>query len=136
MSIAVKEIIINKFNGYGNDIDIPLMNGGKTFKAMAIENGIVVSNLDKQPLLQWDVFYGTIELLSGKIDKKASKGDAMGCRLGDDGLLFDSVEGYIAEKVYGKAIGDSVFRRITPIAAVLSYCNIVINGRGFLELVE
>ena len=38
----------------------------------------------------------------------------MGFKLGEEELPTNSIEGYIAKEVYGKSIGDSVFRRITP----------------------
>ena len=54
----------------------------------------------------------------------AMRGDAMNAKLGDEGLPLDSVEGHIAHVVYGKKIGDSVFRRITPIACILVWSGI------------
>ena len=43
----------------------------------------------------------------------------MNSRLGDQNLSLDSIEGHIAHVVYGKQVGESVFRRITPISCIL-----------------
>jgi len=60
----------------------------------------------------------------------------MNGRLGDSKLPIDSVEGYIAYKVYGKALGDTVFRRISPICGLLAWAGICNNERGFLRLIN
>ncbi|MEG1312577.1 MAG: hypothetical protein RSD47_11315, partial [Romboutsia sp.] len=64
----------------------------------------------------------------------ALKGDAMGFKLGEGKLPTNSIEGYIAKEVYDKSIGDSVFRRITPIVNILIWVGICENGRGKLIL--
>jgi hypothetical protein len=56
----------------------------------------------------------------------------MNSRLGDEGLPLDSIEGHIAHVVYGKQIGDSVFRRISPIAAILVWAGICEDEPGEL----
>lgn len=58
----------------------------------------------------------------------------MESRLGEGKLPLDSIEGYIAKEVYGKKIGDSVFRRITPIVNILIWADLCENGRGELFL--
>jgi hypothetical protein len=55
-------------------------------------------------------------------------------KLGEEGLLLDSIEGYIAYKVYGRKIGDSVFRRISAISAILVWCGICNYEPGVLVL--
>ena len=40
-------------------------------------------------------------------------------KLGDEFLLFNSIEDHVAIVVYGKVLGDSVFQRITPISRIL-----------------
>jgi hypothetical protein len=63
------------------------------------------------------------------------KGNAMKYRLGESGLLLDWIEGRLASKIYGKKIGDSVFRRISPITGILVWsklCNT--NSKGYLTL--
>jgi hypothetical protein len=40
-------------------------------------------------------------------------------KLGESNLPIDSIEGHIANVIYGKKLGDSVFRRITPISCIL-----------------
>ena len=56
----------------------------------------------------------------------------MKCKLGEPGLPLDLVEGHVAHKVYHKNVGDSVFRRITPIACILIWAGICVSGRGEL----
>jgi hypothetical protein len=56
--------------------------------------------------------------------------DAMNSRLGDEGLPLDSVEGYVAHVVDGKQVGESVFRRISPIAAILVWAGICDSAPG------
>ena len=58
----------------------------------------------------------------------------MNNKLGDEGLPLDSIEGHIANVVYGRKPGDSVFRRISPIAAILVWTGICEAGRGELIL--
>ena len=55
---------------------------------------------------------------------RADRGDAMGSKLGDEGLTVDSIEGHIALVIYNKRPGDTVFRRITPIACILVWAGI------------
>ena len=131
--ISIKEIIIRKFNKTGGTGIIPLMKSNRTFTATYNKEGVKVSNLGSQGLLSWEVFYETIEILN-KNGGKASKGDAMKGKLGDIKLPLDSVEGYIAYKVYGKALGKTVFRRISPISGILKWAEICLNERGILRL--
>ena len=92
------------------------------------------ANLDKQPLLPWALFEETVSLLS-RNGGCADRGNAMNCRLGDDGLSLDSVEGHIAAMVYGQREGDSVFRRITPVACILIWAGICRHSTGELVLI-
>lgn len=61
---------------------------------------------------------------------KAKKGNATGSRLGDPNLDLNTVEGYIASKVYNCKTGDTVFKRITPIASILAWAEICENTKG------
>jgi len=65
---------------------------------------------------------------------RAESGDAMGSRLGDEGLPLDSIEGHIAQVVYGKQVGESVFRRISPISAILVWAGVCDTDTGELIL--
>lgn len=127
------EIIENRFHNR-NEVEIPLIRGDKYFKAKLCKDGIEVDNLRTQPFLPWDVFIKTVELLEVK-GGTARKGDAMNCKLGERGLEFDTIEGYIASGVYGKEVGDSVFRRITPICNILIWAGLCENGKGELKLI-
>lgn len=116
------EDIINllrqKLEKADNRANIKLLKGGRSFKATISDSGILVDNLAKEPLLPWVVFIETVNLLKQK-GGIAVKGNAMNYRLGEGDLPIDSIEGHVASVVYNKKIGDSVFRRITPIACIL-----------------
>src|SRR6266540_4525312 len=111
------EIIQRKFQDIGSPVRIPLQKRGM-FTAKLVEGGLEVDNFSTQPFLPWEVFEETINLLAQK-GGRAERGDAMRPRLGDEGLPLDSIEGHIAQVVYGKQVGESVFRRISPISAIL-----------------
>lgn len=126
--------IIRKAFGGNDAAKIPMMNGDSLAAELEPE-GISVDNLGSNPLLEWDVFVETVELLK-RNGGKARKGNAMNFKLGDKELPLDSVEGHIASMIYQRKAGQSVFRRITPIAAILSWAGICENKRGFLRLRE
>ncbi len=119
--------------GKNSSVMIPLKRGGY-FKAKLMDDGIWVSNLGNNPMLAWDVFHTAIELLVER--REVTKGDAMNYKLGGSGLPLDSIEGRVAYKVYGKKEGQSVFRRIVPIAAILTWADICVDDEGILKLVE
>jgi hypothetical protein len=114
-----------------SQIRIPKERNGN-FGASLTEDGILVDNLGKCNFLPWAVFTATIQLLNKK-DGRASKGNAMGGRLGDTCIPLDSVEGYVAQSVFGKCRGDSVFRRITAISGILRAAGICRSKGGGLE---
>ncbi|HYE09572.1 MAG TPA: hypothetical protein VEF53_05285 [Patescibacteria group bacterium] len=130
---AVISIITRKLVEAGGKINIPLLKGDSFFEAIYDSNGIYVSNLNTLPFLPWSVFVETIKLLNEK-GGQAIKGDAMNCKLGEVGLPFDSIEGRIAHIVYGKQLGDSAFRRVTPISCILAYCEVCKSEHGKLYL--
>mgnify|MGYP001038563695 CR=1 FL=1 len=119
---VVVEKIRHKFEKLGGSAKIPLQRGGY-FKARFFKKGVEVDNLGNQSFLPWIVFIEVINLLN-RNHGVAIRGDAMNAKLGDEGLPLDSVEGHIASVVYGKEVGDSVFRRITPIACILVWAGI------------
>ena len=96
--------------------------------------GVKTSNLEPSPFLPLDVFIVTIELLRSKMNNTAVKGKAMSGKLGSPELPLDSVEGYVALKVFGKKEGVHVFRKITPISRILQQAGVCENGRGYLRL--
>lgn len=134
-NLSFKETIIKKFNEINGRAVIPLMKGKGTFTATYNNEGVQVSNLGNQGFLSWEVFNETMELLKQN-GGRASKGDAMSGKLGDSKLPIDSVEGYIAYKVYGKALGNTVFRRISAISGVLTWVEICVNEPGYLRSVS
>jgi hypothetical protein len=82
--------------------------------------------------LPWVVFTETVQLRKEQ-NGCAKRGDGMK-RLGSEELPFESVEGFIAHRVYNKPKDDSVFRRISPIANILVWAGICKHNRGKLRL--
>ena len=130
--IEVRERIRQRFAEHGNAAQIPLQRG-RHFSAKMVPEGIRVDNLGNQPLLPWEVFQEATCLLL-RNGGYASRGNAMNDRLGGRGLPVNSVEGHIAFTVYGKCVGDSVFRRVVPIAAILVWAGICRSTRGGVAL--
>jgi len=130
--IQVINRLMVSFQALDRSINIP-MQTGVSFSAVMVDGGIDVSNLGNQPFLPWEVFTETVSLLIRQ-GGSADKGNAMGYRLGSEELPMDSVEGHVAHTVYGKQKGESVFRRITPIANILVWSGICINEPGRLSL--
>ncbi len=115
-------IIKSKF-GNKKTSNIPLLKGSSTFKAKCLKEGIEVDNLGSKSFLPWVVFTETVIFL---FDNKGSalKGDAMDAKLGDKKLTLNSIEGHIANMIFGIPSGSSVFRRITPISCILEWADI------------
>jgi hypothetical protein len=132
--IDVVTLIKKKFNHKGDVAIIPLQRGGN-FKARLVDGGIEVDNLGNQPFLPWRVFQEAIVILMQN-KGSAKRGDAMNSKLGEKGLPLNSVEGHIASEVYGKQVGDSVFRRITPIACILEWAGVCKSEPGKLILLK
>jgi HJR/Mrr/RecB family endonuclease len=129
---AALETIKRKFQQNDLPVRIPLQKG-KSFEAIMLEGGISVDNLGGQPVLPWRVFEEAMSILKRKAGQ-SEKGDAMNCKLGDKGLSLDSIEGHIAHVVYGKQVGETVFRRITPISAILVWAGLCTSDSGTLIL--
>ena len=121
-----------KFAMTGSPARIPKLRG-EPFTAALTDEGVEVDNLGRQPLLPWAVFQEAVCVLI-RCGGRARRGDAMGPRLGDPALPLDSIEGHIAHVVYGKQPGDSVFRRVTPVAAILIWAGVCDAARGELVL--
>jgi len=127
-------IIKTYFNENGNNVDVSQQRGDPFTAELANGyDGINVTNLGNQPFLSWDVFRVAIELLN-KLGGTAIRGNAMNYRLGEQGLPLNSVEGYIANKIYRKNEGDSVFKRISPVANILVHVDICRHGNRVLIL--
>jgi len=125
-SNEVATAIRSKFSVTGSPAKVPYIRGAGSFAAELIGTGIKVDNLGTQPFLPWAVFQETIYVLI-RNGVRAERGNAMNYKLGESGLSLDSIEGYVANEVYSKSEGDSVFRRITPIACILIWagvCNV------------
>jgi len=131
-TLEVVDTIRQKFAVTGNPTKIPLLKGD-VFTAELEWDGIRVDNLGNQPFLPWAVFQEVICVLI-RNDGVADRGNAMGPRLGDPDLSFDSIEGHVANVVYGKKSGDAIFRRVTPIACILIWAGICEEAPGQLIL--
>ena len=94
-----------------------------------------MDNLGTQPFLPWAVFQEAICVLVRNAGR-AGRGNAMNYKLGEPGLSLDSIEVHIAHVVYGKRNGDSVFRRITPIACILIWAGVCRAEPGELILIS
>jgi hypothetical protein len=114
--------IQNKFSETKSPATIPLLKGG-TFTARIVNEGVEIDNLGIQPFIPWAAFQEAVCILI-RMSGRAERGNAMNYRLGDPNLSLDSIEGHIVHIVYGKQIGDTVFRRITPIACILIWAGI------------
>lgn len=126
----------NRLNNNTLPIKIPLLRGDNFFEVTEINDfGISVSNLGSQPLLPWTAFEEAIGLLNEK-NGAALKGDAMNGKLGDSLLPTDSIEGRIAFRLYKKQLGNSVFRRITPISGILIWTGLCVNEGKQLLLMQ
>ena len=133
----IQKKLMNIFNGHTPRC-IPLQRRGQTFEARVCDDrsGFIVSNLgapiDRRTnsnYLPLEAFYVVVDLLLDK-GGEARKGDVFNNRLGDNYLPLDSVEGIIAHKVYGRNIGDAVFRRISPVNGILLASEICQGARG------
>ncbi len=113
-------------------VQIPKQRGG-FFLALRATQGIEVDCLATSPLLRWGVFDAIENFLLRQPDFSAPRGDAMSARLGDPELSLDSVEGRIA-LFYGYRVGESVFRRISPVANLLCWADLCTQSQGILKL--
>jgi hypothetical protein len=120
------------FANYGNHAVIPLMTV-KVFRATLVDGGVEVDNLRGAKLLSWQVFEETLCLLKRE-GGRALRGNAMAWRLGEPGLPLNSIEGHIARTIYGKHPGDTVFRRISPITAIMVWAGLCKPGKAELIL--
>ncbi|MDQ1253235.1 MAG: hypothetical protein QG646_2385 [Euryarchaeota archaeon] len=135
MEDPVITIIKRHFDMKGNPARIPVMKGKKLFTARLEEDGIYVDNLGDQPFLPWQVFTEAINCLKEN-GGQVKKGNAADSKLGDPNLDLNTMEGYIASKIYGCKTGDSVFTRIDPIASILAWTEICENTRGHVRFLQ
>lgn len=129
---SVKATLSSRLRASGGRAEVPLLKSG-TFHASLVTLGVEVDNLDTQPLLPWSVFEEAVRCIIA-CGGRAKRGDAMQSRLGEPRLPLDSIEGHVAAVVYGRNPGDSVFRRITPIACLLIWADICTAAPGELVL--
>ena len=112
---------------------------GNTVNCFMKDDGIEVDCLSEsghKNFLPWGVFWHAVHIMLVN-GGKACRGVAISQGgLGSDELPFISVEGHVANVIYGKQSGDAVFRRISPIAHILIASEICIHQRGDMELVR
>jgi hypothetical protein len=120
--IKVVKAIKSKFQETGSPTNVPMEIGG-AFKAKLTDDGILVDNLENQPFLPWVAFQEAICVLI-RNDGRAVRGDATNVRLGSQKLSLNSVEGHIAQVVYGKKVGDPVYGRVGPIVDILIWAGV------------
>lgn len=105
---------------------------GNIVTCKKIEDGIVVDCLQDsgyKQFLPWGVFWQAVHVII-RNGGSARKGSAQQCKLGDVDLPFNSVEGGVANVIYGKKRGDWVFQRISPIAHILSASGYVLMDQA------
>lgn len=127
--------IKSQFDKKGNPAKIPLMSGKHFFEARSETDGVYVDNLKKESFLPWEIFSEAVNYIKEN-GGKVKKGNATNSRLGDPNLGLDTLEGYIASKVYGCRIGDPVFKRVNPIASILAWAEVCENTRGQIGLIS
>jgi hypothetical protein len=126
--------IKSQFDKKGNPAKIPLMSGKKKFEARSENDGVYVDNLKNQPFLPWKIFSESVNYIKEN-GGKAKKGNTTNSRLGDPNLGLDTLEGYIASKIYGCKTGETVFKRVNSIASLLAWAGICENTRGQIILI-
>jgi hypothetical protein len=134
-TLEVVDAIRRKFSVTGNPTQVPYIGKTGSFAAQLTDTGISVSNLGAQPFLPWAVFQEAICVLI-RNGGRAERGDAMNFRLGESDLAMDSIEGHIANVVYGKNEGVAITRRITPIACILIWAGVCKAEPGELVLIS
>ncbi len=134
-SNKVVDAIRSKFSVTGSPAKVPYIRKTGSFSAELTDTGIRVDNLGSQSFLPWTVSQETICVLI-RNGGRAERGNAMNYKLGESGLSTDSIEGHIAHIVYDKSEGDSVFRRITPIAGILIWAGVCKAEPGELILIS
>lgn len=111
---------------------------GNNIHFESIEDGVLVNCLATsgyKDFLPWGVFFCAVELLL-ELNGTAARGEAMSGPLGSERIGLNTIEGRIAHNIYGKQPGDSVFRRISPIAKILIISGVCQDRRGDLVLVS
>jgi hypothetical protein len=128
---AVKLIKL-KFMDLEKIVLVPLLGGG-FFSARWTKDGIMVDNLGFYPMLPWEVFIEAVNFLVNK-QGRAEKGDPNSIKLGDDAIALDSIEGHVAQAVYGKKKGDVILRRMAPVSSILVWAEVCEDAHDELVL--
>lgn len=133
-SIVIKKIK-EKLNSNRGRSRISLFNGDPCDICYRWDgNGILSPKIPREDQLIWEVFDAAFEVVV-KNGGQAIKGKAqIGSKLGSAGLPLNSVEGYIANKVFNIQIGETAFGAGFVIYAVLDWAGICKNENGYIKL--
>jgi hypothetical protein len=101
-----------------------------------MEEGFVVDKrvMPADQFFKFEIFFYIISELENSKDGYLRRGNALKFRLGEQGLMRDTIEGKIAIKFFNKKNGDSLDRRISVIANILAESKVCRHGRGVLIL--
>lgn len=140
------EFLKEKSNQGQNTILIPLQKRRKEFDSFMIHpiyknSRIVAINVEKRVMPVDTVFpIGIFDLILNSLTKAEyftlPNGKAQGNRMGEDGLVPNTIEYIVAKEIYDKKDGDSVDRRISVIANILIAANLCAPSKGSLKLIN
>lgn len=127
-----QQAIVQHLQQHGGVAQVQNQRGGSFTATLFLDEGYVhVSCLGASPNIPLTAF-DAIECLLEETQGQALRGSAMNSRLGTAELPLESVEGWVAHQVFGRQKGDTVFRRITPMACLLVWAGVCVHGRGVL----
>lgn len=133
-SIVISKIK-EKLNASGGICRIPLFNGDPCEISYREDGkGLLSPKIPLEDQLIWEVFDSALEVVL-KNGGQAIKGKAQsGVALGSKGLPLNSVEGYIAHKVFNVKEGESAYGAGFVIYAVLDWAGVCTNCNGYIKL--
>jgi hypothetical protein len=143
--MTYEQILVDALNSIDGQLELTTQKGPFTVTPIYNQSeqgsvlcGVDASNLLNNSFLSLEVFYVAINFLKNQPDNLAKLGNPMEHYLGDTDLPLDSLEGHLAHKVYGKQVGDSVFRRQTPIKFILQWTGIceLPSREGTIKLIN
>ncbi|MDD4332034.1 MAG: hypothetical protein PHU28_06910 [Methanosarcinaceae archaeon] len=121
--------IKKQFFKKGNPAKVPLINRARFFEAKADMDGIYVDSLDKNSFFPWKTFEEAFDFIQKK-GGSVKAGNPKTTKLGEPGFELDTLEGHLAQKVYGCSEGERVFRGISLIACILIWAGLCRKEKG------
>lgn len=133
-SIVIKKIK-EKLNTNSGKCRIFLFNGDPCEISYRWDGkGLLSPKIPLENQLIWEVFDAALEVVINN-GGQAVKGKAQtGSTLGSMGLPLNSVEGYIAHKVFGVQLGETAVGSGFVIYAILDWAGICKNENGYIKL--